>query len=209
MNEQESIEKTITQWTELAETGGYKPYSEGVIHNCHLCQYAYEVGVREWPERCHTCPYYLKYGECTTKGFPYQQWRDKPEEKRTHAKAFLAQIYTLRTKDMSKESIEEIKNIRRYVDDTTAEFESRMAFALKRVIIVEAQLTEAEPLEEFDVLNKGVEKIEANQWFSLKKGSCDRWDINCKNLSFPLEKLQEIHHKLGQVIAAKLVEAQT
>lgn len=104
MNEQQSIAKTIVQWTPLAETGEDKPELEGVDCDCYLCQYSFEItGYTGAPAKCRPCPYHKKYGQCFNReGMPYSDWYNAKSkvEKRIHATAFLAQVKTLQEKPM-------------------------------------------------------------------------------------------------------------
>lgn len=120
MNEQQSISKTVKQWTPLAETGEGKPILNDVTDNCYLCQYAYEAtGERNWgkSKRCRVCPYYKKYGMCNNSPSPFDKWcgADTKADKCIHAAAFLAQVKTLQEKPMDKKEIE--KNIVAAKDD--------------------------------------------------------------------------------------------
>lgn len=144
MKEQEAIEKTIVQWTELAVTGGEKLDLIGVKDRCWLCQYGCEVTGKRCPTaRCQPCPYYKKYGFCNKKGKPYFEWlsAESRPNKRTHANAFLAQIKTLRKDNMNKEQIEhKIDDYDKLVEEIQAKIE--IMEKLKKEI--QSQLAEAE-----------------------------------------------------------------
>lgn len=104
--EQQAIEKTVTQWTLLAETGEDKLKLEDVPNNCYLCQYArkWKKGNESIYDTCKYCSYHKKYGHCNnTKGYkPYYKWKKANKaDKRIHAAAFLAQVKTLRSKEMT------------------------------------------------------------------------------------------------------------
>lgn len=59
----------------------------------------------------------------------------------------------------------------------------------------------AEDLQEFRVANKKVDMIKGNGWFEVERKRFGEYKIWCPSIRFGLEKLTEIHQKLGQLIA--------
>ena len=107
LTKEKAIAITIELWTWLAETGKFKTYWPGwqiypeMIGCCPLCEYAN----RKRPKplcRCDECPYGKAFGGClhdgTTQHTTYSAWISASggAEKRTAAKAFLAQLKELK-----------------------------------------------------------------------------------------------------------------
>lgn len=83
------------EWYKWQNNGGQYPH----IHfNCFLCELNHRREVRHHKQisevGCPYCPYYLKYGRCTTDGFPFKKWADSflTDARAKYAKQFLAQL---------------------------------------------------------------------------------------------------------------------
>jgi len=98
--EKKAIEKSIEQWTWLAETGKKKQdwpeweKYDDVSCNCFLCEY--NEGT-DTDESCGACPLYKKFGNCENEETPYMNWlyAKTPEDRKKYALEFLEQLKQL------------------------------------------------------------------------------------------------------------------
>ncbi len=103
LTREQSIEKTIEMWEELAETGSRgkskTKAAQGytyLICGCFLCTFVGEN--KQGYRQCKLCPYYqYVHGGCYAQNGPYAKWLDSwsTEKRKKYAKKIVEQLKEL------------------------------------------------------------------------------------------------------------------
>ena len=97
LTEEQAVNISIELWKRMAKTGsddkgswkGWAKYGYMLL-DCPLCEYSTYCEI--------DCPYHLKFGGCMKFGSPFERWIHcrSTADRKTHAKAFLKQLYQLK-----------------------------------------------------------------------------------------------------------------